>query len=164
MHDTKEEGFLPPETVRVLRDESNNLTVQIEGRDAWQKVVAKLAFPYSDPTHYVTLVSDTEEIGIVRDLDELDRESRELLSEALAKRYHIPEVLRVMDISEANNAAVWTVETDRGERQFMVRDRHNFRRFRGGDTIIVDVDGNRFRLARDRVFDEGSRRLMENHG
>jgi len=164
MNDAAIQDYIAPEDLRIFRDDSNNLSVEIKGHRTWNKVVARLAFPYSDPSHFVILMRDDEEIGVVRDVSELEQGSRALLEEALAKRYHIPEILRVLDITESNSAAIWVVETDRGPREFMVRDRHNFRRFRGGDLIIVDVDGNRFRIARDRVFDADSQRLMDNHG
>jgi len=164
MHEQDTDEFLAPEGLTVFRDESNNLCARIAGRGEWTKVALRLAFPYSDPDHYVALVCDGEEIGMVRDPEELDPDSRALVREELKKRYHVPEILRVLDVRDQNTAAVWTVETEKGVRQLLVRDRHNFRRFREGDVVIVDVDGNRFRLRRDRAFDRESRRLIDNYG
>jgi len=155
---------LDPRDLTVFRDGSNNLCVRIRDRGQWEKVTVRLTFPYSDPDHYVALFHDGEEIGIVRDLGELREDSRALLRGELTKRYHVPRIERILAVQETSNAAVWTVLTDRGERELMVRDRHNFRHFRGGDVIIVDVDGNRFRIPRDTMFDRQSQRLLDNHG
>jgi hypothetical protein len=163
MSEVSYDNCIDPGDLTVFKDESNNLAVEVEGRGSWSKVAVRLAFPYSDPDHYIALIHEGEQIGMVRDLEELDPDSRAVLQEVLSRRYHIPEVLRVLHVREDKNATVWTVETDRGQRHLMVRDRHNFRRIGGGDTIIVDVDGNRFRLRRDRRFDEESQQLLDTY-
>ncbi|MGD2175115.1 MAG: DUF1854 domain-containing protein, partial [Candidatus Brocadiaceae bacterium] len=122
-----------------------------------------LAFPYSEPDRFVILYQDEEEIGVVGDLEELDDESRTVLREVLEKRYHIPRIQRVLSVDDAHNATRWTVETDRGRREFLVRDRHNFRRIKGKGLIIVDVDGGRFLIPREAVFDKQSQKLLDMH-
>ena len=121
----------------------------------------KLAFPYSAPESFVLLTQNEESIGTVRDLADLDADSQAVLREALRTRYHIPEIVGVVSVHEDHSAAMWVVETDRGPRELLVRDRHNFRRVKGGDVIIVDVDGNRFRISRDRIFDRESQKLLD---
>ncbi|MCK4282930.1 MAG: DUF1854 domain-containing protein [Candidatus Brocadiae bacterium] len=157
----EDENYIAPEPLTIFRDESQNLCVEIQGRGAWRKVVAKLAFPYSAPESFVLLMQNDEPIGMVRSLSELDEDSRAVLQEALRKRYHIPEIQCIVSVHEAHNAAMWVVETDRGPRDLLVRDRHNFRRIKDGDLIIVDVDGNRFRVSRHRVFDKESQKLLD---
>jgi hypothetical protein len=161
---TTDERYFDPEELRVFRDDSNNLCLEVEGKGIREKVSVRLAFPYSDPDGYVSFVQDGEELGMLEEPARLDEQSRQVLREALDKRYHIPEILKITAVEDAHNAQVWFVETDRGSRRLLVRDRHNFRRIKGGDLIIVDVDGNRFRLARDRKLDADSQRLLDMHG
>ena len=156
--------MIAPEDLKVFKDDSNNLSATIEGRGTWTKIAVRLAFPYSDPDHFASLVFNEEHVGMVRDLTELDEGSRLLLQEALLKRYHIPQVRQVLSVRELHNATHWQVVTDRGTRDFMVRDRHNFRRIKGGDLIIVDVDGNRFQVLRNGDFDQESLRLLDTYG
>ena len=158
-----EEYYIAPEDLTVFHDESNNLNVRVKGRGEWAKVVVRLACPYSDPEHFVGLLHDGEQIGMIRDLSDLTEDSRALLKQALTKRYHIPEVARILSVRETSNAAVWTVATDKGRREFMVRGRHNFRRIKGRDLIIVDVDGNRFRVRRGVPLDRESQKLLDLH-
>lgn len=157
----KDECYITPRDLRVFRDNSQNLCVEIEGRRAWKKVAVKLAFPYSDPGEFVQLTQNDEPIGMVRNLSELDATSRALLEQALRKRYYVPEIKRLVSVHEAHNATTWIVETDKGRRDLLVRDRHNFRRIKGGDLIIVDVDGNRFRIPHHRTFDKESQKLLD---
>ncbi len=159
-----QDQLIAPQDLRVFRDGSNNLNCEIEGRGTWRKIAVRRAFPYSDPGHFISLVLSDEHIGIIGDLEDLDAESRGHLKDALAKRYHIPEVTRILSVREVHSTAVWTVETDRGPREFVVRDRHNFRRIKGGNRIIIDVDGNRFLISRDRHMDAESHKLLDMHG
>ncbi len=159
-----EERYLAPEEVNVFRDASNNLAVRVQDGRTWQKVTARLAFPYSAPDRFVILTQDGEEVGMIRDPSELDEGSRSVLVEALRKRYHIPRIDRILSVDDAHNATRWTVETDHGPRTFLVRDRHNFHRIKGGDIVVVDVDGNRFRIPRDGTLDRESRKLLNMHG
>jgi len=164
MSQTDDTLCIAPEVLEVFRDESNNLGCRIEGLGRWTKVTVRLAFPYSNSERFVALFHENEQIAMIRDLAEVEEKSRALLREAIRKRYHIPEVLAILQVREGRNATVWTVRTEKGERKLMVRDRHNFRRVRGGDTIIIDMVGNRFRLARDRRFDPQSQRLLDLYG
>jgi hypothetical protein len=157
------DGYIAPGDLTVRRDESNNLRARIDGRGEWSKVALRAAFPYSEPARFVALLHEGEELGVVRDPAELDEASRKVLTEELAKRYNVRDVVRILDITESHNATAWTVETDAGLRQMLVRDRHNFRRIKGGDLIVIDVDGNRFRIARSRPLDAASQRLLDTY-
>ncbi len=157
-------SYLAPEGLKLFNDESNNLCVTTADGRTHRKVTVRLAFPYSDPDHYVILAVEEEEVGIVRDPAELDEESCGLLRRIVSKRYHVPEVLRILDVVDDHNATRWVTETDMGPRSFLVRDRHNFNRIKGGDLIIVDVDGCRFRIRRDRGLDKLSSKLLGLHG
>lgn len=161
MSNTQQQTYISPADLRIYRDDSNNVCAELEGHGSWDKVAFKLAFPYSDPDRFVSILHDGEQIGIVRDIGELSEDSQRVLRQALTRRYHIPEVISILDVREGKSAAVWTVQTERGTRKLMVRDRHNFRRVQGGDTIIIDVDGNRFRLRSDRRLDPESQKLLD---
>ena len=155
--------FIPPEDLEVFSNESKNLCVRVEGRGTWEKVAVKLAFPYSGPEHFVVLSQEEEEIGMVRDLRQVDEQSRALLKEMLAKRYHMPEIQRILSIEEIHNATRWTVETDKGRRSFEVRNSDNFRRLRGGGIVIIDVEANRFRISDRSALDKDSERLLDSY-
>jgi len=163
MADTQASAYLAPDGLTLFNDESNNLCVTTAGGRTYRKVAVRLAFPYSDPEHFLILAAEEEEIGIVRAPEELDDDSRRLLREVVSKRYHVPDILRVLDVQDDHNATRWVTETDMGPRSFLVRDRHNFHRTKGGDLIIVDVDGCRFRVRRGHGLDKLSRKLLGLH-
>ncbi len=155
--------FIEPTEVEVFLDDSNNTCVRIAGEGEWEKVTARLAFPYSEPRQYIILYQDEEEIGIIQDLAELEEDSRQVLEGMLRKRYHIPEIHRILAVEDAHNATRWVVVTSHGRRDFLVRDRHNFRRVKGRGLVIVDVDGNRFWISREREYDKISQKFLDMH-
>ena len=152
---------IPAEKLEIYRDEHNNLCARIEGRGNWQKISVKRAFPYSEPENFIVLYSDEEEIGVIPNMNALDKRSHHVLEQALTERYHIPVIEEIIEIEEIHNATRWSVQTDRGVRDFEIQDRNNFRRIRGGGIIIVDVDANRFRIPDRNTLDPQSRKLLE---
>ncbi len=158
-----EATFIQGPKIDLFRDEHNNLCARIAGEGEWENVTAKRAFPYSDPRHYVVLEHEGDEIGIVEDVEALDEGSRDVLRDALRKRYHIPDIRRILAVEDAHNAVRWKVDTSAGPRDLLVRGRHNFRKLRSGDLVIIDVDGNRFRIPSGQDLDKQSQRLLDEH-
>ena len=155
-------AYIDPTRIRIHRNPSRNLCVEIGGRGSWEKVVVRLAFPFSDPRRHVVLsTADEEEIGVIADCAELEPESRRVLEEALEKRYHIPVIRRIVHAEDEREATRWAVETDRGPRTFAVQDRHNFTRVRGRRLIITDVDGNRFCIPDVARLDRESQKFLD---
>ena len=86
-----------------------------------------------------------KDIGLLHDPDLLDAESRRTVDEELEKRYFVPVVERVLSVKEEYGTVYWTVETDRGEKEIVVRNlRDNLQELSSSRIIITDVDGNRF--------------------
>lgn len=155
--------YIPPQALSIFRNESGNLCACIEGRGRWEKVTVRRAFPYSRPERYVQLADDEEEIGIIRDIRELDASSRAALEDNLGKRYFVPVIERIIKIEEIRRFTRWHVQTDMGMRQFEVLDRHSFRPLPDGGLIIVDVDANRFRIPSRHALDRRSRDMLDMH-
>lgn len=159
--DRAEVYYVDTSKLRVYRNESQNLCASIEGRGSWQKLIVRFAFPYFEPRKFVSLATADEEIGIIRDLEHVDAQSRRILEETLEKRYHIPEILRVSSIQETREGKLWMVETNRGMRSFVVRSPDDFVRVKGGSVIVVDADENRFCIPDLHSLDTVSRRSVE---
>src|ERR1043165_2762243 len=104
------------------------------GNESWSNVAVYRAFPVSDPNRYVGFVdSDGQEIGLIREIKELDTESRRILERELELRYFVPIVRCVVDAKEEFGSVYWTVETDRGQAEIVVRNlRDNLHELPGG--------------------------------
>jgi hypothetical protein len=122
------------------------------------------AFPLSDPEHFVALLdSDGSEVALIEDLAALPERPRELLLQELEKSYFLPQVVRVLEITDDFGIQRWEVETDRGLRVFEVRSREDLRWVYPGQLLIRDVDGNRYEIKRFDDLDTQSRLKIETY-
>jgi hypothetical protein len=151
-----------PRQVRVFRDERGQIRLTLLDDRSYLQVKAMAAFPLTDPTEYVGLADgQNKQICMVRDLSELDEGSRELVRELLDARYFTPRILRVPYVKDEFGVAHFKVETDRGPREFYVRNvRDSMQDLPNREQLLTDVDGNRFILPDLPALDKESRAKM----
>jgi len=140
--------ILDPKRMRIFR-EAGVPRLTLRDDRSWSKVSVARAFPLSDPDHYLGFLDgDGKDIGLLHDPGQLDPESRQIVDEELEKRYFVPVVERVLAIKEEFGTIYWTVETDRGQKEIIVRNlRDSLQELSASRVIITDVDGNRFEFA-----------------
>lgn len=121
------------------------------------------AFPLSDPKHYFALLMGNDKvIGIVADPTKLEPESRQLAYQEVRRRYFSPRIKRIYSFKEEYGAFYFTADSESGKREFVVKgigdavvDLGN------GEVLIIDVDGNRYKISGWHDLDDRSRRLLE---
>ena len=87
----------------------------------------------------------------------LDAESNSLLAEELELRYFMPIVRRVLNVKEEFGSIYWSVETDRGTAEFVVRNpKDSTLELPGNRVILTDVVGNRFEFSDTSKLDRAS--------
>lgn len=87
------------------------------------------------------------EIGIIRDLEEFDEKTVNLLTKHLDNRYFVPEILSIKSIKDKYGYITFSVTTTSGDTEFAARDLfRNVRKTNLGYLIITDVDGNRYKV------------------
>ena len=119
--------------------------------------------PFSDPNMYITLLNDKEkEIGFVRDLTEIDEDSRKALEECFAEYYMIPRITALLESVDKFGSLNWVVETDRGRVAFQIRNRHSDikQMGRSGRVIVRDSNDNRYEIPDYQALDPHSRHLL----
>jgi hypothetical protein len=112
-------------------------------------VHAVRAFPLTEPSEYIGLVDAIggREIGMLRNLKDLPAEARQLVQRALEKRYFVPKINRIVEAKREFGTVYWTVDTDRGDREFIMRGiRDSIQEIEPGRYLVVDIDGNRFEI------------------
>ena len=161
--ETVEERFLDPAGLRFVRAPDGSLRLIIEGERCLLRAKPARAFPISDADHYIG-ISDAAgaDIGVIRDPSGLDPDSRAELERELVKRYFCPVILRVLSVRSEFGVLSFNVETDRGPREFVVRDpRENILELGGGRILLVDPEGNRFEVPDLRRMDSRTRAALE---
>ncbi len=113
---------------------------------SWRKVSVARAFPLSDPDHYLGFLDGSgKDVGMLHDPAFLDPDSKKTVEEELEKRYFVPIVEKAISVKEEFGTVYWTLDTDRGQREVIVRNmRDNLQELSPIRVIITDVDGNRF--------------------
>ena len=129
---------------------------------SWKKISVARAFPLSDPEHYIGFLDGSgKDVGMLHDPAILDVESRKVVDDELAKRYFVPIVEKVVEVKEEFGTVYWTLETDRGQREVIVRNlRDNLQELSATRVIITDVDGNRFEFPDVTTLDTKSQGLI----
>ena len=126
-------------------------------RPAW-------AAPLSRPGTFLALLDGKgEEIVMLEEPEkELDGGSWQAVQEELRRRYLTATVEAIRGAKEEFGVTYWSVETDRGQRDFVMTSLHeNALWFSGTHLLLIDVDGNRFEILETEKLDARSRGFLE---
>lgn len=141
--------FLTRKNAVFSRTEGGFVSLTVDG-EQYPRVHVVRMFPFTDPQHYISIRTPEErsrEIGIIEDLEKLDKETREMLQEQMNLRYFTPIIQKILNIKEEYGYAYFDVLTDRGACRFTMH--------MGGSSVvhlsdtrilISDIDENRFEI------------------
>jgi hypothetical protein len=151
-----------PDPFTLRYDEQHRLVLSRAGQEDVVDVRVRRAFPWSEPTRYISLRSaEGKEILMVEDLAALSAGLRKAVEAQLAATNFIPRINRVRELDTSFGYQEWHVDTDRGPIQFRVQEREDVRFMGDGRFRIKDVDGNVYELPPLETLDEQSRRAVE---
>jgi hypothetical protein len=120
------------------------------------------ASPLSHPDRFLGLMNGKgEEITTISDLSLLPKASERAVRDELRRRYLTPLISSIEDARCEFGVTYWTVNTDRGTRDFVTQSLQENAQWVSDDHLLLfDVDGNRFEIADVRALDERSRELI----
>jgi hypothetical protein len=125
-------------------------------------VTALRAYPVSAPHEGVALMdADGHEIYWIDALSQLDERLRALVVQALNEREFLPEILQLTAVSSFATPSTWSVQTDRGETQFLLKGEEDIRRLTGTVLLINDANGVQFMIRDLAAMDKHSRKLLD---
>ena len=162
--------YLDPTQI-LFRYEGENLTLTLADGTVYPRVTLRRCFPFSTSGMYVTVrIPETEqergkEIGIVNGIERLDPRSREALLGELKLHYFVPVVKKVYNVKEEYGFMYWTVLTDRGDKEFIMRDNviSSTRQISPTRWLLIDINQARYEINDDGNLDPRSRALMIRH-
>ena len=120
-------------------------------------------FPITNTDMYITLLDKEEkEAAFVRDLSEIDADSRRALEECFAEFYMIPKIVKINFIDEKFGALTMSVETDRGPVSFRIRNRNSdIKKLYGTKRVVIrDSNDNRYEIPNIDGLEPHSMRLI----
>lgn len=132
------------------------INVTLPDGTEYKDVETRRYFPITDIYRYISIVSMTEdengktqeeELLIIKDLANLDEDSRKAVIESLDRFYMIPKILDIYDSKSHSNVVQWKVLTDRGEYTFDIRDIFSsIKQLPDGRVLIIDAADNRYEI------------------
>jgi hypothetical protein len=73
----------------------------------------------------------------------------------------MPEIHRIVSVSTFSTPSTWSVETDRGPTEFVLKGEEDIRRLVGSTLIITDSHGLRFLLRDMLALDKNGKKLLD---
>ncbi len=120
-------------------------------------------FPQELPWEFISVLNDDkEEVGIIRRVELFSGEEGELLRTELERRYYTPLVEKIHSMKERHGFSYWKVTTPEGNVEFTLKDTfRSILKTEGGGILLLDVNGNRFRIPDVSRLDKKSYKKIE---
>lgn len=151
-----------PLDFQLHRNAFGRLVLTEPGGQVHDGVVPVRNFPIASPDSCLSLVGpDGHELAWVARLADLPPAMRALIDEALAQREFVPHLQRLVAVSSFATPSTWTVDTDRGRTEFVLKAEEDIRRLPGGQLLIADSHGVHYLLRDIKALDRASRRLLD---
>lgn len=125
-------------------------------------VMVVRAFPISAALESIAITdADGHELAWIESLDQVSAPRREWIETELARREFMPKIERIDDVSSFATPCAWTVRTDRGPTQFVLRGEEAIRRLPANRLMITDGNGIHYLIADLGRLDEHSRKILD---
>ena len=154
---------MDPKSLKLFYEPKDRLRLTVGVEQSYHTVKPVWAAPLSRPDTYLALLDGKgNEIVTLPDPAQLPPESLAAAREELGRRYLTATVTRVTHTRQEFGATYWSVETDRGPRDFVTQNlQENAVWLSDVHLLLLDVDGNRFEVVDVSGLDTPSRHLME---
>ena len=120
------------------------------------------AFPVQAPDEGLALVNgDGKEVAWIDRLDDLPPAVAGLVREELSGREFMPEIARIVDVTSFATPCTWTVETNRGRTEFVLRGEEDIRRIGLEALLVSDTHGIHFLIRDQYALDKHSKKILD---
>lgn len=129
----------------------------------YDRIFLHRAFPFDYPYAYISVLDeDSKELGLIANVDELTKETAEMLRAELDRKYYTPVIQQILSLKDKFGFSYWKVMTNEGELSFTLRDTFQSLMKVGGTRIFVnDIDGNRYEIPNIEELDRKSYHKIE---
>lgn len=142
-------------------DPFGTLQLHRDAGNAVIDVVPVRAFPLSAPTRFIALVDGQgHEHCWIDDLATLPPETASRIETVLAQRELTPRIQRIRKVSSYATPSRWTLDTDRGPAELLLKTEDDIRHLPDGALLISDKFGLNYLITRQSELDQHSQRLL----
>jgi len=138
-------------------------------KDAEHKRISlRRSLPIGDPSRYISVTdNENKEIGIIRNLADLNSDQLEIVSAELGRRYYCPVIYEIKSVKDKLGyiyleLLIGADGKEKHTKNCAVKDvNKNIRMIEGDAILIFDVDGNRYIVKSLTALDKKSRKRLE---
>lgn len=146
----------------ILEAENNLVHLQLADGEQYESLEPRRLFPINRPNEYITLLdNEGKEIAVIRSMEDLTEENRRVIQASLEDYYLVPEITCIVNTIEKYGRLHWIVDTDRGRKEFDIRNRNSDIRISpDGRVRVRDADDNRYTIRNWKALDKHSRSML----
>jgi hypothetical protein len=149
-------------TFTLRRDAFGKLVLTNGDGEEFVGVAPVRSFPVQSPTKGISLVRDGgKEVAWIDDLETLPADLRALVTDELDGREFMPVIESIKAVSSFATPCTWTVRTDRGDTEFVLKGEEDIRRLGAYSLLIADSHGIHFLIRDMFAIDKGSRKILD---
>ncbi len=151
-----------PDCVRLTRNKNGFIILTLNGENKGRVKLTR-AFPNDMPYSYIGITDiEDKEIGIIRQLSQLDSDSLCVAKQELNKRYFLPEISQITSIKEKMGSFYFETIIANKKKNFAVKDISRSIRITPDNSVYIsDVDGNRYVIPDFDKIQRKTKRLLE---
>ena len=158
------ENYITANQVKEIIPAKNGaVTLSCTDGETIENIKPRRLFPLTGKTRHINFLdAEGEEVLILDNMKNLNKESKQTLSDALNRYYVIPKIRNILSIKEEYGVYTWIVNTDKGTTQFEVRQPSvDIKSLGGGYVVVKDINDNRYEIPDTKKLDPLSQRLLE---
>jgi hypothetical protein len=147
----------------LQRDAFDKLIWTTAENQRFEGVVPIRAFPIQSPDVGISLVNlDGEEVAWIEELADVPEPAQTLIRDELATREFMPVISQIVAVASFSTPCTWTIKTDRGDTQLVLRGDEDIRRIGTGAALLIsDSHGIQY-LVRDQfAMDARSKKILD---
>jgi hypothetical protein len=150
------------EDFKLIRNSAGQLQLTTGNNEVHSGVYPVRAFPISAANEGLSLLSrEGHELAWINQLSDLPEEIHTLIAEELTQREFMPEIKRIIHVSNFATPSTWQIMTNRGEATLTLKSEDNIRRLTHTSLLISDSHGVDFLIAEIDQLDKNSRKLLD---
>lgn len=153
--------------IKLKREKSGFLTLDYMGK-TYRRINPTRLIPFYSKTTYISLSYENDdkefrEVGVIKDMAELDEEQYKILDSYLEYKYFMPEITKVISIRDNMQGSIFVKSvTTSGEKTICVKDWYqNFRMLTENYLYVNDAEGNKYFCADIHKLDKKSLSVLE---
>ena len=155
--------YLNKDNCKITKTDLYIVKLEMSDGTVYEDLEPKRLFPHTDLDHYIAVIDEREkEIAMIKDIDDLDKDSKKAVLECFENIYMIPKISAIVNVQDKFGALKIVATTDRGEVEFRIRNRHSdIKMMRSTHRVLFrDSNDNRYEIPDFSELDKRSQKLL----